>query len=134
MIVITGGAYQGKLAYAYEHYGLCEEDVYTCQKEHSKIDPSKKILYHLELLIFAMLEEGTDPLEYFSENIQQFTNHIIICDDISCGVVPMEAKMRAWREAVGRTMTLLAKHSDCVVRLFCGIPTILLEKTNTTNE
>jgi adenosyl cobinamide kinase/adenosyl cobinamide phosphate guanylyltransferase len=47
---------------------------------------------------------------------------IVICNDISSGVVPVDAVMRKWREAVGRTLAALSQKSDEVIRLFCGIP------------
>jgi adenosyl cobinamide kinase/adenosyl cobinamide phosphate guanylyltransferase len=48
---------------------------------------------------------------------------IIICNDISCGVVPIDSEIRLWRESVGRILTILSKHADEVVRLFCGLGT-----------
>ena len=40
-------------------------------------------------------------------------------------VVPMDAEERAGREAAGRLACLLAERADCVVQMFCGIPTVL---------
>ena len=47
---------------------------------------------------------------------------VIIADDISCGVVPIEADIRLWREETGRALTALAACSDTVTRVFCGLP------------
>ena len=47
---------------------------------------------------------------------------ILICEDISCGVVPMDAETREWREAVGRMNAALAAQADTVTRIFCGLP------------
>ena len=47
---------------------------------------------------------------------------ILICEDISCGVVPMDAEAREWREAVGRMNAALAAQADTVTRIFCGLP------------
>ena len=41
---------------------------------------------------------------------------------ISAGVVPMEAEVRAWREAVGRMLNDLAPQAETVTRVFCGPP------------
>ena len=41
------------------------------------------------------------------------------------GVVPMDPAERAGREAAGRLACLLAARADCVVQMFCGIPTVL---------
>jgi adenosylcobinamide kinase/adenosylcobinamide-phosphate guanylyltransferase len=41
------------------------------------------------------------------------------------GVVPMDAWERIWRERVGRTCGKLASQATRVVRMVCGIPTII---------
>ena len=50
---------------------------------------------------------------------------ILIATEVGGGVVPMDAAERAAREAAGRLACLLAARADCVVQMFCGIPTIL---------
>ena len=50
---------------------------------------------------------------------------IILATEVGGGVVPMDAAERAAREAAGRLACLLAARADCVVQLFCGIPTVL---------
>ena len=41
------------------------------------------------------------------------------------GGVPIDPAARAAREAAGRLACLLAARADCVVQMFCGLPTIL---------
>ena len=41
------------------------------------------------------------------------------------GVVPIDPVQRAAREAAGRLACLLAERADCVVQMFCGLPTVL---------
>ena len=48
---------------------------------------------------------------------------IILATEVGGGVVPMDAAERAAREAAGRLACLRAARADCVVQLFCGIPT-----------
>jgi adenosyl cobinamide kinase/adenosyl cobinamide phosphate guanylyltransferase len=62
-----------------------------------------------------------DSIALFNELLPDLKNKIIICDDISSGVVPMGSEMRKWREVVGRVLALLSKNADEVVRVFCGI-------------
>ena len=50
---------------------------------------------------------------------------VILATEVGGGVVPMEAQQRAAREAAGRLACLLAARADCVVQMFCGIPTVL---------
>lgn len=50
---------------------------------------------------------------------------ILIATEVGGGVVPMDARQRADREAAGRLACLLAARAECVVQMFCGIPTVL---------
>ena len=45
--------------------------------------------------------------------------------EVGMGVVPMDAGERIWRERVGRTCSMLASQATRVVRMVCGIPTII---------
>ena len=66
-----------------------------------------------------------------SENLAKLADEltanydIILATEVGGGVVPMDAAERAAREAAGRLACLLAARADCVVQLFCGIPTVL---------
>ena len=123
MILITGGAYQGKLEYALTEYKLTLDDVFNCTNTDNEQVFNKRIIYGAEKWILSLIQKGQDPLEILEEMIPKWKDKIIICNDISCGVVPIDPLMRKWREAVGRCMTLCAKHSETVVRVFCGIGT-----------
>ena len=46
---------------------------------------------------------------------------VIICDEIGCGIVPMDPFERIWREETGRAMCILAAKADFVYRLYSGI-------------
>ena len=50
---------------------------------------------------------------------------VVIATEIGGGIVPMDAGERTAREAAGRLACLLAARADCVVELFCGLPTVL---------
>ena len=49
----------------------------------------------------------------------------VLATEVGGGVVPMDVKQRADREAAGRLACLLAARAECVVQMFCGIPTVL---------
>mgnify|MGYP002579072937 CR=1 FL=1 len=49
----------------------------------------------------------------------------VICDEVGCGVVPVEPAQRARREAVGRLCCRLAERAERVERIFCGLPMVL---------
>ena len=50
---------------------------------------------------------------------------IILCDEIGCGIVPMEKEEREYRELVGRIMGMVVSRAQRVERLVCGIPQVL---------
>ena len=52
-------------------------------------------------------------------------NEVVIATEVGGGVVPVDKNERAAREAAGRLACLLAARADCVVQMFCGLPTIL---------
>ena len=47
---------------------------------------------------------------------------VVTAAEVGGGVVPIDP---AAREAAGRLACLLAARADCVVQMFCGLPTIL---------
>lgn len=119
MIFIFGGAYQGKLDYAKAALGVAEDQVYTCAA--AQIDFSKPCIYHLERFTLACVQDGIDPAAYFRSRRDRWRDSILICDDISCGVVPFSEEARAWREATGRLCQYLAAEAAQVSRIFCGL-------------
>ena len=68
------------------------------------------------------VKKGVEPADIFKENEERLRDRIIVTTDISGGIVPMDATLRAWREACGRMNSYLASRADEVWRLFCGIP------------
>ena len=50
---------------------------------------------------------------------------VVIATEVGGGVVPVDPAERAAREAAGRLSCLLAQRAEAVVRVFCGIPTVL---------
>ena len=125
MVVILGGAFQGKLAYAQEHCGIGPEDVFTCSDDRMELDTAKRCIDHLERFALACVRGGAEPKEKMKKMLPELAGSVVICEDIFCGVVPVDPEMRAWREATGRMMNELCRHADRVVRLFCGIPQVL---------
>ena len=75
-----------------------------------------------------MAEGGTEAALAFSQKIyEQNPDIIIISTEIGGGIVPMEKSERLWREAVGRSCCYIAAHSEKVIRMVCGIPTVIKE-------
>ncbi len=119
MKLIVGGAYQGKLDYAREQFGV--KDVFVCNRDLSELDFSREAIYGLEDFALACVRRGVEAKDYLAEHREQLEDKIIICTDVSQGVVPMERELRDMREMVGRAMVYLAKEADSVIRVFCGL-------------
>lgn len=111
MILIIGGAHCGKRHYAAACLG------YDLEQMSNQLDDAP-VLYDLQRL----LQECTD-YEMLLPMLRQ--KQIIICDEVGCGVVPMDAHERRWRETVGRVCCLLAHEADKVIRIQCGIGTVI---------
>lgn len=127
MILVIGGAYQGKLDYAKETYGLTDDDVFTCKEESTAVGFDEKVVDHFERYVLALIKAGQVPEKAVGMQLRanRYKGRIIICDDISQGVVPMDKTERAWREGVGRTMVRMGQQADKIIRVFCGIPVVL---------
>ncbi|MEG1027952.1 MAG: bifunctional adenosylcobinamide kinase/adenosylcobinamide-phosphate guanylyltransferase, partial [Oscillospiraceae bacterium] len=91
-------------------------------KEHF---PQLEVVEDFHLIVLQQIKSGVDAVLHFKENLSSYADKVIICDDISCGVVPTDFIMRKWREDLGHTLAIAAKESDEVVRIFCGIGTRL---------
>ena len=120
MILIFGGSYQGKLEFAKETFGVTENDVFTCTVD-SEIDWSKKVLYNLDQSFLRHVREGKESREVLKDHLDQLKDKILIVNDISQGIVPMERENRDWREMTGRAMLYISKEADEVDRVFCGL-------------
>jgi len=125
MILIFGGVYQGKLEYALERFRLTEDDVGHCTDRDGVYPKDKKIIYEFDKWILSLIYENKDVLGEVKCFIEDNKDSVVICNDISCGVVPTDPIMRKWREAFGKSLGMLAQKSDEVIRLYCGIPSKL---------
>ncbi len=116
MILVIGGAGQGKLAAALRNTGYTEADVTTTP------GADRPVLNGMADAVRAALAAG----EAQEQTVSKLLRHaVVICDEVGYGVVPMERFEREWRENVGRICCVLAEKSDVVVRIFCGIPMVL---------
>ena len=119
MELIIGGAYQGKTQYAKNKYNLTENDICFC--DSTEIDFSKKCIDNLEQFTFCCVQNNADAVEFFKQNKNLWNDKVIICRDIFCGVVPMGADNRKWRQETGRLCQYLSKKAASVTRIFCGL-------------
>lgn len=93
MILIIGGRGAGKREFAQTTLGC---------------DPAKTLCALHEL----------DPLPSLEALLGY---EAVICDEVGCGVVPLERRDRERREAIGRLCCQLAQEAQAVYRLQCGL-------------
>jgi len=118
--LIIGGSYQGKTAFAKEKFSLSDEDICVCTRDKMP-DFSKKCISHCENYVAYCLKnnKGGEILSLPPQN-DDGSARIIICDDIFCGVVPLDSFQRKLREECGLFLQKIAKNAS-VYRVFCGI-------------
>ncbi len=119
MKLIIGGAYQGKLAFAKETYHLQDGDVFSCTG--TEIDFTKPCIGDIEEFTYACIGAEVDSVQYFKDHKEQWKDSILICQDIFCGVVPLKAEYRAWRQETGLLCQYLSGEAESVSRIFCGL-------------
>mgnify|MGYP001623796280 FL=1 len=119
MRIITGGAFQGKRAFAEKLYpgvewtdgGRCAlDEIRTC-----------RAVYGFHEFVKRWLEQGKNWEELASLMLEENRDLILICDEIGCGLVPVDAFEREYRESTGRIMNALAEQAERVDRVVCGI-------------
>ena len=160
MILITGGAYQGKLEFAKKLYndrkwgnlesyqeieGVEESENSGCFPKSKQSDDFSKqqereeaaiaegetsdlkqlqcsdIISHFHLWIQRLLKERENPYPLVEKLLEENPDVIIELTQLGCGVVPIEAFDREYRETVGRIGCLLAKEAEAVYLVNCGI-------------
>jgi len=122
MILIIGGSYQGKLDFARQRFQLAEDEIQVCTEDTGALDFSRRCIAYIDRFALNRVRSGFEPADALGTDPGLYKDVIFIVNDISGGVVPMDPMLRAWREACGRMDLKLAKASDEVWRLFCGIP------------
>lgn len=112
--LFVGGKYQGQNALAERLYGGI-----TADGENDSIESIKNadVIVNFHCLIKRLMKNNIDPLE-FSDKIKA---KAVACDEVGCGVVPMDREQILYRENVGRCCCLLGKKAEKITRVICGI-------------
>ena len=128
MILITGGVCQGKAEIA---KSLSRQQ----RKEHRDDEPlvveenaksvqelfDADVILQFHLWIRKWMAEHKDPYDITKKVMEQNPNVIITLAQVGCGVVPIEAFDRQYRETVGRIGCLLAEQAREVYLVNCGL-------------
>ena len=101
MELVVGGKAQGKLEYVIGLYG---SDV--------------KIIDNLQDIIREKMDENA-VYDMISADC------VVICDEIGCGLVPIDKFEREYRDLVGKICCKLAREAVKVHRVICGIGTVI---------
>ena len=84
-------------------------------------NPGADIEYDFHMTVRGRLEAGEDIRAFARAYVEQHPDAVIVANEVGAGVVPIDAGERAWREAVGRALTIVAQASEQVTRVVCGI-------------
>ena len=106
MILITGGAYQGKQRFVTDVLGIAPE----------------RALFNAHEYIAKALENGEDAEILIDGILSRGNIEAVTCNEIGMGIVPADSGERRRREVTGRIMCRFAERADTVYRLVCGIP------------
>lgn len=123
MILIVGGAYQGKEAFAKMTFPNVEW-INGAECEMEAVFSVQGILHFHEYIRRAMTE-GRDLSDLAERLLKE--EKVIVTDEIGYGIVPMDAFEREYREKTGRICTELAAGASKVYRVICGIGTVIKE-------
>lgn len=106
MIFVTGPLFAGKREYIRRALGLTWEEF------------AQRAVWDVQ-----ELAARTPDLSVLVEELSQ--REIVVATEVGGGVVPIDPRERAAREAAGRLACLLAQRADTVVRVYCGLPQVL---------
>ena len=117
MRLVIGGKKQGKLLYTMRKYKVSENQVSSTFKESE----NARVFHNFQQAVQKLLASGEDPIKNLEYLLFINPDIIVICDEVGCGVVPVDREERAWRETVGRLCCWLAERAESVERVFCGL-------------
>lgn len=141
MILIIGGAFQGKKRFAEQLFpqerpgqGGEAKNIAWCDGETASWEEFCQAAwcFHLPAMIRRQMDEAAGredgflrdgfTREDFVKELLRFPKEkIVVAEEIGSGIVPMGAFQRKWREETGRICCLLAENSSQVWRVIGGI-------------
>ncbi len=113
MILVIGGLASGKREYVKNEYGYHDSDM------ADGVINDKPVLYNLQNLVAKAPEDAQVLVPALLQK------EAVICNEVGCGIVPILQNERLAREATGRLCIELAKYAHRVIRLQCGIPSVI---------
>lgn len=111
MILVVGGVCSGKRAYVMDGLGFRPSDL--------SADPAADVPVAVDVQEAVRSRDGAELVPLL------LGKRVVVCDEVGCGIVPLDPDDRAWRERVGRLCCDLAAEAEAVVRVVCGIPQVI---------
>ena len=104
MKLYLGGAWQGQAELAADE------------------NPGEEIFFDFhETIRSAVLEDGLEACAFAERFVLEHPSAVVVANEVGSGVVPISAQDRAYREAVGRALCVIARNACRVTRCVCGI-------------
>ncbi len=107
MIFVTGGYGAGKRQFVMDTFKFNQND-FTKDID----DLNCGVIYNLHEINILDFDITLEKL---------LTKKIIICNELGCGVVPIDKELRNKRDLVGKLCIQLASKADEVYRVYAGI-------------
>ncbi|KUP08125.1 hypothetical protein Q73_07090 [Bacillus coahuilensis m2-6] len=140
MYFITGGAFNGKIEWTKNNL-VYTQNVKWVKEEESIFplggeDNSTIVITNLEKRIYCMLDQVDSSkiriiwvqmlLDLKNWELHGNNRHVLIIgNDITRGIVPMDASIRQFRDLVGWLYQDTVKYCDDVYKIWYGLPTKL---------
>ena len=128
MILITGGAYQGKTDTAKSLYVQRRKDQHrsapvVVDGENGSMEQlcQADIITHFHLWIRRLAQKERNPYPMVEQLLNANPHVIVTLTQLGCGVVPIEKFDRQYREITGRIGCLLAEQAEEVYLVNYGI-------------
>lgn len=127
MHIIIGGAHNGKRAYVEKLLSDREHQWIDCAADDLSFTAAAEIpqdelivIEHIDCWLKRTDLPETDAIHFILEFIKN-RQVLFVLTDIGRGIVPMEARQRALRDACGRLYQELMTQADEVTRIWYGL-------------
>lgn len=123
MHFVFGGRAMGMLEYA-ESLMPCATVCDLAQDGPEAIGEAG-IVCNVHLLVKRLVQGKQSVAAFFERHAALWQDKIVVGDEVGCGVVPVDASEREWRDEAGRTYQVLSRLACDVTRVWAGLPQAL---------
>lgn len=118
MTLIISGKFQHELDFIFNKFNLQKKDVYVVSNNKNT---NLKIIYTMNDIVEKWYENGVDAEKYANDFCKKNNDKIIVIIQRGCGIVPIDEKLRKFRDYEGRVYTKMAENADEIYSVMCGI-------------